>query len=451
MRVLAVAQGLDPLQLEHETVRERQQRVLGQAGPGLEPLAGSVEAARQLARDPGVVGGRVAERVDGERRAQGRGQRTCGEPVEEPGVPRRVGDDRHRGVVLGRRPDEARSADVNLLDQLVERDPGPFERRRERVQVDHDELERRDPGGGQLVAMVRPTPIREDPGMDPRVEGLHPAIEHLRGAGDRRDVRHRQPRPAQRGRRATGRDELEAETGQTAGEIDQTGLVRDRQERPARDGQPVRGAPRVELQPAVADRDRPGQEGGGRGRQEPVLDRLDPGAQRRLVVARQDRGCLLGDDRAAVEDLVDEMDRGARDRDPGRQRVPNRVRARECRQQRRMRVEDPATVTGEHARPDDPHVTGEDDRRRSDRIERPGEGLVVAVGDDDRRDPMPRRPVDGRAGSVGEHERDLRPERAPVRRGGERPQVRARARDPDGDARAAGRARHGAISSGPSA
>ena len=54
------------------------------------------------------------------------------------------GDDRDVGVVLRRRPDHRGAADVDLLDQLVERDPGPLRRGRERIEVHDDELERRD-------------------------------------------------------------------------------------------------------------------------------------------------------------------------------------------------------------------------------------------------------------------------------------------------------------------
>ena len=52
-----------------------------------------------------------------------------------------------------------------------------------------------------------------------------------------------------------------------------------------------------------------------------------------LVVAGEDRNRLLGHDRAAVERGVDEVDRRARDRDAVREGIPDRVRAREGRQE----------------------------------------------------------------------------------------------------------------------
>ena len=72
-------------------------------------------------------------------------------------------------------------------------------------------------------------------GVDRRVERLHPAVEDLREARDRADVGHRQAGVAQRPGRAAGRDELEADgRRRPAAELDEAGLVADREERAAR-------------------------------------------------------------------------------------------------------------------------------------------------------------------------------------------------------------------------
>ena len=105
--------------------------------------------------------------------------------------------DRDRGVVLGRGADHRRPADVDLLDQLVEREAGLARGLRERIQVDDDELERCDPGRGEGLAVVRAPAVGEEAGVDPRMERLHAAVEHLGEAGDRGDVRDREPRLAQ--------------------------------------------------------------------------------------------------------------------------------------------------------------------------------------------------------------------------------------------------------------
>ena len=72
--------------------------------------------------------------------------------------------------------------------------------------------------------------------MDPRMERLDPPVEHLRRAGHGRDVGDRQAGLAQRACRPAGRHRARSR-GPTrpAPELDQPGLVRDRQQRPSRD------------------------------------------------------------------------------------------------------------------------------------------------------------------------------------------------------------------------
>ena len=72
---------------------------------------------------------------------------------------------------------------------------------------------------------------REQAGVHHRVQGLDPAVEHLGKAGQRRDVAHRQPGRAQRRRGAAGRDELDAARRQRCRELDEAGLVGDRDQR----------------------------------------------------------------------------------------------------------------------------------------------------------------------------------------------------------------------------
>ncbi len=211
--------------------------------------------------------------------------------------------------------------------------------------------------------MVGQPAVGEDPAVDARVERLDPAVEHLREPGHGGHVGHRQPGVAERAGGAAGRHELEAGQHEPRAEVGESGLVRDRQQRAARDRQGRVGTIDIEDDPAPVrrDRERAGEQQPDRARQEPMLDRADPVVEGLGVVAGQDRDGLLGDDRSAIERRVDEMDRAAGDRHPVREGVSDRVRAREGRQQRRVRVEDPPGERGEHRRPDDPHVAGEDD------------------------------------------------------------------------------------------
>ena len=270
--------------------------------------------------------------------------------------------------------------------------------------------------------MVGQAAVGQDAAVDPRVERLDPAVEHLGEAGHRGHVGHRQAGVAQRPRRAAGRDELEPAGDEAAAQVDQPGLVRDGQQRAARDGDARVRAGEVHGHVPAVDDQRIGQEQRDGPRQQPVLDGPDPVVEARHVVAGQDGDGLLRDDRPAVERRVDEVDRAAGHGHAVRQRVGDRVRARERRQQRRMRVEDPPGERGEDRRPDDPHVAGEDDRVDPDGGQRLGQRRVVAARDERGLDPLLRRPVERRARPVGEDEddrrrrarRDRRPRRAPA-------------------------------------
>ena len=257
---------------------------------------------------------------------------------EDRRVAGRARHDGHAGVVLRRGADHRRAADVDLLDELVERDPGPLGGRGERVEVDDDELERSDRRGRELAPVVDPAPVGQDPGVDPRMERLDPSVEHLRKARHGGDVGHGQARrraasgPSRRSTRARSRGAT-----RPAPELDQAGLVAHRQERPARDRDGGLGALDVDRDraPPGSTRIAPARASAtARGRSRCSTARMRSW-RRRLVVAGQDRDGLLGDDRAAVEGGVDEMDRGAADARTVGQRVADGVPAGERRQERR--------------------------------------------------------------------------------------------------------------------
>ena len=141
-------------------------------------------------------------------------------------VGRRVGDHGDARVVLGRRADHGGAADVDLLDALVGAGPRGHGGG-ERVEVDHDQLERLDPEVGELGDVVGLAGVGEDAGVHPRVQRLDPALEALGEAGEVLDLGHRQAERLDERGRATGRDQGDAGLVQAADELLEAGLVVD--------------------------------------------------------------------------------------------------------------------------------------------------------------------------------------------------------------------------------
>ena len=286
----------------------------------------------------------------------------------------------------------------------------------ERIEVDDDELERLDRRDRKLPAVVGVPAIGEDPRMDPRMERLHPPVEHLREAGDRGDVRDRHARLAEGPRRPARADQLEAAAHESPGEVHQPRLVRDRQERPPRTRKGRLGSGGVDRDPPPVHVERTAEEERHRVREDPVLHRVEPLEERGLVVAGPDVDRLRQHDRAPVERRVDQVHGHAGHRGAGRQRIADRVRAREARQERRVDVEDaPGERLQEHWT-HEAHEARQDDRVGAQGAKRLGERAVsrlplgrLAGGQarhEGRVEARVRRPLERRAGPVGEDEHD---------------------------------------------
>jgi len=292
----------------------------------------------------------VAEGLDGERRAQPVRHGTFGvQGGQDRRVAAGVRDDGHAGMVLGRRPDHRRPADVDLLDEAVEVELAPqgaLGGGGEGIEVDDHQLERLDPGRGQLLAVGGQPAIGQDPAVDPGVERLHAPVEHLREAGDGGHVGDRQARLAEGPGGPPRAHELEAAGDEAGGERDQAVLVGDRQEGPARrrERRPAHG--RIDDDPPAVDPQGACQQQPDGLRQEPVLDRVEPLQEGGLVVGGEDRDGLGEEDRPAVERGVDKVHGDARDGRPGRERVADRMGARVRREERGMDVEDAAREGG---------------------------------------------------------------------------------------------------------
>ena len=118
-----------------------------------------------------------------------------------------VDDDRDRGVVLGGGADHRGAADVDLLHALVGGGAGG-DRLLERVEVDDDQLERLDAQLGELLAVRVQPLVGEDAGVHARVQGLDPAVQALREAGQLLDRRDRDTGRGDLLRGRAGGDEL---------------------------------------------------------------------------------------------------------------------------------------------------------------------------------------------------------------------------------------------------
>ncbi len=216
VRVLAVGQVGDLLVGAHEQRRE----VLGLLG---EP-----------ARDRGVVARRVGERLRRQRLARGHRQLGVGaaQLVEHGVVGLGARHDRREREVLRRRADHRRPADVDVLDDLRGRQAAG-DRALERVEVHADEVDVLDVvlAGGVDVGLV--VADGEQPGVQARVQRLHAPVHHLRKAGEVLDRAHLEAGVGERRGRPARRHELDAQAGESAGEVDDAALVRDGQQRAA--------------------------------------------------------------------------------------------------------------------------------------------------------------------------------------------------------------------------
>jgi len=212
VRVLAVPKLRPEVEREREPLRERSVTRLDREPPG----------------DGGVVGrgppedlGRQAPAVLRSRPAV-----VCVQLGDRRRVVRRVAEDRDGGVVLGRRPEERRASDVDLLDDRLEGRPRG-DRLLERVEVHRDEVDRPDPVLLRLAQVRLGSAFIEDPPENLRVQRLDPSPENLGTAGQ---VAHRDdvhPRVGQRLGGSAGRDDLEPVAGEGAGELQQSCPVGD--------------------------------------------------------------------------------------------------------------------------------------------------------------------------------------------------------------------------------
>ena len=142
MRVLAVAQIADLLERQLEPIARAARR--GSGAGRSKRVAVADRSSPSVARDRGVVRRRCARSPCASARSGTRGVGVRVERREQPRIVGRIDDDEHVAEVLRRRAHQRRSADVDLLDQRVERRRRVRGRLDERIQIDDDDIDEAD-------------------------------------------------------------------------------------------------------------------------------------------------------------------------------------------------------------------------------------------------------------------------------------------------------------------
>ena len=101
-----------------------------------------------------------------------------------------------------------------------------------RIEVHHHEVDRLDARGADRLHVLGKVAAREQAAVDLRMQGLYPAVEHLGEAGVGGHLGHRHALLLQELGGAAGGEQLDAESGERACELDDARLVRDADERP---------------------------------------------------------------------------------------------------------------------------------------------------------------------------------------------------------------------------
>ena len=213
VRVLPVAERLSQRRTNGQG---RQHRVRARELPG------------QMGRDGRIVGRRAGEHLGGQRAPQlQRGLAGIGHLFGDDSVVGRIHHHRHAVVVLGGTAEHRRTADVDVLDGVVQVNTRLGHRRLEGVEVHHHQIDGQDAVLAHRGLVDRVAAQVEQSAVNPRVQRLHPTVQHLREAGVLGDVAHRQAGITNRLSGSTGGEQFHAGRHEGAGEGDESGFVGD--------------------------------------------------------------------------------------------------------------------------------------------------------------------------------------------------------------------------------
>ncbi len=216
MRVLAVTHVLRLDELHVVGAREQAAIVRGQR-------IGALIDAAQVVGDHAVVGRGMFERLERQVETLGVGQATVFQVLEHARVVVGVDHDGDVLVVLGCRANHRRAADIDVLDGVRQGAARLGNGGRERVQVDRHQVDGPDAVFGHDRAVEITT--AEDAAVDLRMQGLDPAIHHLRKTGVVGNFHCFHAVVTQQLEGAPGGKDLDAECCELTGKVDDTGLV----------------------------------------------------------------------------------------------------------------------------------------------------------------------------------------------------------------------------------
>ncbi len=135
------------------------------------------------AGDGGIVGGGSAEGLQGAAAAVLQAPGAGLELLQEGAVLVRVGQHRHRGVVLGGAADHAGAADVDLFDGFGGGDALAGDGGLEGIEVDDHQVDGLDALGLGVGDMVGQIAAEQQTAVDAGMQRLHAAVEALGSAG----------------------------------------------------------------------------------------------------------------------------------------------------------------------------------------------------------------------------------------------------------------------------
>ena len=190
-----------------------------------DPLVGQVLA--EIAVNGRIVIRGGAENFHAERGPRFRRDGSGGfQFIRHPVVVRRIGHHRDVAIIFCRATEHRGSADVNVLDGLLDGDVRFGDGLLEGIQIDHHQVNQLDGIIRHVLHVIGIVPQRQERTVYFGMQGLHPAVHHLREARQIGDGAHLHTRLRQRPRGAPGGDDLHTEELQFFGKFNHAVLVR---------------------------------------------------------------------------------------------------------------------------------------------------------------------------------------------------------------------------------